>query len=305
MTTTILEKMNDEDEKVHHIPIDKIELDRTWNTRKYLGDDDDGPEEHTFGQLVTSLECDGQDTPVDVKPGSDGHYFLIAGFRRFVAFQRLYSESKSVKGVRPGCIKAFIREGLTEVEALVRNGRENTGRTNLNPADTALLIHRLSEHRLTEADIAKRLAITPSYVNQLHTIHRGTSNLRITHNGKDVSVFDHWRDAPGRVGLQSLLELARSKTEPNIKESKYLELLSVDKGDRGKTKAVIQRNDIKAAELFGLMMGRMSKTGAITINTPNWKALLELGKRMDFKSSAPDYIERVTKSASDAYERTK
>jgi ParB/RepB/Spo0J family partition protein len=294
------------EEKVHQVPIDKIEVDRTWNSRKYLGDDDDsGVEAHSFFELVESLKTDGQDTPVDLKQGSDGHYFLIAGFRRFAAFQRIYKEDGTVKGVKPGHIKAFIKDALTEVEALLRNGRENTGRENLNMADTAYLIHRLSKHGLSEVEIASRLALTQSYVNQLHRVYKGTIDLRIKSAGQEITVFEHWREAPGRIGFGNLLELVRINVDPRIKELKYLELLSNTKMQNGKTRAGIVKTDmVMQANGFGTMLGRLEKAGLIQLDSkPDWKRILETGKRLKFGGCAPEYIERVVEGARQGFER--
>jgi ParB/RepB/Spo0J family partition protein len=295
------------EEKVQQVPIDKIEVDRNWNSRKYLGDDDNsGIEAHSFFELVESLQTDGQDTPVDLKKGSDGHYFLIAGFRRFAAFQRIYTDGKTVKGVRPGHIKAFVKDMMSEIEALLRNGRENTGRENLNMADTAYLIHRLTKHGLSENEVASRLALSQPYVNQLHTVYKGTCDLRIKSGGQEVTVFEHWREAPGRIGFGNLLELVRVKVDPRIKEMKYLELLSNTKVKNGKTQAGIVKTDlVTQANGYGTMLGRLEKMGLVRVQQEDWKRLLEVGKRMKFGGCAPEYIERVVEGARQGYERGK
>jgi len=305
MTTTMMTDYLEE--KVVQVPLDKIEFDRAWNSRKYLGDDDNsGIEAHSFFELVESLKTDGQDTPVDLKKGSDGHYFLIAGFRRFAAFQRIYAEQGKVKGVKPGHIKAFIKDTVSEVEALLRNGRENTGRENLNMADTAYLIHRLSKHGLNQVEIASRLALSQSYVNQLHTVYKGTCDLRIKSGGTEITIFEHWREAPGRIGFSNLLELSKINVDPRIKEMKYLEMLSNIKAKNGKTqKGIVKTDLVTQANGFGTMLGRMEKQGLIRVESPDWKRLLETGKRMKFAGCAPEYIERVIEGARQGYERGK
>lgn len=305
MTTTMMTDYVEE--KVIQIPLERIEFDRNWNSRKYLGDDDNsGIEAHSFFELVESLKTDGQDTPVDLKKGSDGHYFLIAGFRRFAAFQKIYAENQKVKGVKPGHIKAFVKDVVSEVEALLRNGRENTGRENLNMADTAYLIHRLSKHGLNEVEIASRLALSQSYVNQLHTVYKGTCELRIKSGGTEVTIFEHWREAPGRIGFSNLLELVKVKVDPRIKEMKYLELLSNTKMKNGKTQGnIVKTNEINQANAFGTMLGRLEKAGLAQVTTQDWKRLLEVGKRMKFAGCAPEYIERVVEGARQGYERGK
>ncbi len=308
MTTMTTMVMTDYiEEKVVQVPLENIEFDRDWNSRKYLGDDDNsGIEAHSFFELVESLKTDGQDTPVDLKKGSDGHYFLIAGFRRYAAFQRIYTEGGKVKGVKPGHIKAFIKETVSEVEALLRNGRENTGRENLNMADTAYLIHRLSKHNLTESEIASRLALSQPYVNQLHTVYKGTCDLRIKSGGQEVTIFEHWRESPGRIGFSNLLELVRVKVDPRIKEMKYLELLSNTKVKNGKTQSGIVKTDlVTQANGFGTMLGRLEKMGLTRVESHDWKRILEVGKRMKFAGCAPEYIERVTEGARQGYERGK
>jgi ParB/RepB/Spo0J family partition protein len=190
---TILETMNEPPlQAPKFIPIDKIEHDRNWNSRKYIGDDGEGgsPEQHSFEELVISIREDGQDTPVEVKQGSDGHYFLISGFRRFCAFRRIYADGGKVQGVPLGHIKAYVHESLSELDALVRNGRENTGRTGLNMADTAYLIHRLAEHGLNETQIATRLALSQPYVNSLHVVYKKGSELRIKVREQEMTVLE-------------------------------------------------------------------------------------------------------------------
>lgn len=297
------------EEKVHLLPLEKIDVDKSWNSRKYLGDDlEGGLEEHSFVELMESIRDDGLDNPVEVipSPTSDGHYFLISGFRRITAVKRLNAEATPIKGMKAGYIKAYIRPQLTQLEALVRNGRENTGRASLNMADTAYLVHRLSNLGLTEVEIARRLALSQPYVNSLHTVYKGTIGLRVRSNGLDTTIFDHWRDAPGRISFNTLLEFARTKGDPSHKEKKYLELLAAPKGKAKLYTSVTQpQSPTRKAETFGLMLGRLAGRGLIALETDNWRVLLESSKRVDFKGNTPESIERVTQAAKAAFERGK
>jgi hypothetical protein len=307
--TTILETMSEPAlQAPKFIPVEKIDHDRNWNSRKYIGDDGNGgsPEEHSFEELLSSIREDGQDTPIEVKVGSDGHYFLISGFRRFSAFRRIYADGGQVKGVPPGHIKAYVHEGLSELDALIRNGRENTGRKGLNMADTAYLIHRLAQHGLSDTQIADRLALAPPYVNSLHIVYKRGSELRVNVGDRPMTVFDHWRESPGRVGFQNLLDLVRTDVDPRIKEMKYLEMLNAPKvkpGPKPQQKPLIPKSDIQTAEYFGLLMGRAERSGCISVNKPDWPKLLEVCKNMKLAKAAPEHVKNLTEAAQRGYQR--
>lgn len=297
-----------EEDQIVQIPIEKIEVDREWNSRKYLGDDSDGgPEEHSFSDLVDSIRQNGQRTPIEVRKveGSDDHYTMISGFRRITAISKVYAKDETVPGLEKGCVRAIVKHGISEMEALILNGSENTARQNLNMADTAYLVHRLStKYRMKERDIATKLALSQPYVNQLQTVYRGTCNLRIEKkDGSSQTIFDFWRDAPGRVTFTNMLEFARLKIDDRVKEIKFLELLKPDTGKQATKKKSFKRDDAQAAEQFGVMLGRMVASKVLDFTPVNWRRTLAVGRKMSFEGMTEEYIEMVCQSAQRGYER--
>ena len=292
-------------ERIEQIPLTQIEADRNWNCRKFIGDDSEGgPEEHTFSDLVDSILTTGQATAVGLrkKEGSDDHYCLVEGFRRHAAISRIYSQNKTVPNLKEGCIRAIISE-MNDMEALIQNGRENTARAGLNMPDTAFLIHRLySEFGLNDSVIASRLGLSQPYVSQLHAVYKGTANLRITmKDGSEITIFDHWRDAPGRVAFQTMLEFVRIKADPRVKELKYMALLD-PKNQKSDRKQVVQRNEFSLAETYGVSLGRLAAKGLISIQG-DWRDILLIGKRIRLSDNNPQYRDRVLACAKEGFER--
>lgn len=309
-TKTKIDSGIDAEEVIRQVPIGKIFVDKSWNCRKYLGEDSEGgPEEHSFSDLVTTIASDGQDTPINVRTfkSSDHHYSLVAGFRRYSAISKIYAQDGKVPGIKKGTIKVIVKE-MTDLEAMVQNGRENTSRANLNMADTAFLVHRLAKvGKLKDIEIAQKLGLSIAYVNSLHTVYKNTVELRIQHkDGSEQTIFDHWRDAPGRVSFQNLLALSRTKLDGRIKELKYMEMLNVQPSDEVAKKnnsTNIKKNDVSIADTFGALMGRLAAADLVDIPKFDWKRILEIGKRMKFDGQEKEYIEKVLKAASDGYVR--
>lgn len=303
-------------ETIEQIPLGDITADRNWNVRKYLGDDADGIGEHEFSDLVGSILAKGQDTPIVVRPtGTEGgaensgsnHYWLVAGFRRYAAFTMIYSEGKTVPGIEPGCIKAVVRT-LSDIEARAFNGRENIGRNNLNMADKAHLIGELKKAGLTHAQVGSELALSSVYVANLYAIYKGASELKYAYkDGRETTVFDHWREAPGRVSYENMLALSRIAVDPRIKELKYLELLNAKETEetkRNKGKIERPKNDGYLAERLGIMLGRLEAKGLISINEHNWREILSLSGRVALtQNTSEEYAEQICQAAAKGYAR--
>lgn len=289
------------------IAIDLITADKSWNVRKYLGDDSDGgPDAHGFYDLMRSLEKDGQDTPLVVRPVSDGHYSLVAGFRRFEAMKRIYEKGGKVKGNKDKCVRAEIRN-LSELQARCYNGRENTGRENLNAADTAFLIAGLAKEGLTDSAIATELALSDGYVGVLHRIYKGTSELSYQKkDGTIVSVFEHWREMPGRVPVPVMRDFASLRVNHTIKEMKYIELLKgfeEPNGNGAEKRLAAKRNEIGSAYSLGSMVGRLEKAGLISVKSQDWGEFLKVGKKIDIEGLDPKMGEQMFLKAREGYER--
>lgn len=99
-------------EPIVEIPIESISVDWDWNSRKGITKD-------SVAALALSIEEEGLEVPVVVRPDGDG-YSLVCGFRRIKAFMVLGKPT----------IPCFIRE-MTDYEARLANFRENGEREQL------------------------------------------------------------------------------------------------------------------------------------------------------------------------------
>jgi ParB/RepB/Spo0J family partition protein len=108
---------------VQDIPIEKVDVSRS-NTRKDLND---GQHDSSIDDLAHSIATHGLQSPVIVSLTESGRYALVAGQRRFLAHKKLG---------RP-TIPAFVRDDLSEVDAIAISLVENVHRAEMNPIDKA------------------------------------------------------------------------------------------------------------------------------------------------------------------------
>ena len=93
-----------------------------------------------FEELVRSIEADGQQVPVLVRPATDGRYQAAYGHRRIEAARRLG---------RP--VRAQVRD-LDDASLLMAQGKENADRRDLSFIERAMFARAIVEKAATEGE---------------------------------------------------------------------------------------------------------------------------------------------------------
>jgi ParB-like chromosome segregation protein Spo0J len=223
------------DRIIKFVPLADIYVDLDWNSRsrhEVLSEVSDGVRDTTLadapgeGQglegLRQSFQANGQDTPVVVRPVSNGRSLgghpttlpleLVCGFRRICA------ASTGIKNVPEGQILAELRE-LSPLDAELLNLRENTERSGVTTPDLVSRIAKLHRGGMSLNQISVALRASRPHVTLLARI------------GKlPQSVLDHWRGAgriPGLGGISrrlssqemsGLAQAGEGKSELEIQE---------------------------------------------------------------------------------------
>lgn len=144
--------------------------------------------EESLIELAASIERHGLIQPITVKRLDDGTYLLVAGERRFRAFERLG---------RP-TIPAIVTTGDAEEIALI----ENIQREDLNPLEEAEALARMMDrHRYTQEQLGHVIGKSQAAVSQV----LGLLNLPET-------IKAEYRAAP-RSSKSLLVEIAAMKSE--------------------------------------------------------------------------------------------
>ena len=141
----------------HVIALDPATIDPSPIADRLLADVDPG-----FDQLVASLEQDGQQVPILVRPNPavEGRYQVAYGRRRLRALAQLGFQVKAI--VRP----------LSDDELVVAQGRENLDRADLSFIEKALFAKRLEDAGYDRAVIMAALSTDKSDLSRYIAIAR-------------------------------------------------------------------------------------------------------------------------------------
>lgn len=163
--------------QVQMVPMNLIDAESEFNARQMTKDHPDGegardgykqstdvPEDASDASaLAASMKKNGLRQPVLAMPDGDGRYKLVAGFRRFTA-------ATALGWTHIACV---VQE-MDEVDAFIANLEENVQRENLSPGEIAdRCIFLREEHELEGGDIATRLHLSKSYINNLMRMAEG------------------------------------------------------------------------------------------------------------------------------------
>lgn len=184
------------------IPLRDIEADYEWNSRSGDWTQDEGEEESSdFKSLMSSIEQNGQDTPVTVRPKGK-KFFLVEGFRRFTAISKIAEKV----GDKTATIDAVIKN-LSDSQAAELNVRENSAREDLKGPDLAWGLYRIFLTRTkenngqppTDSALALSMGKTQQYVSRLMKIMKQTN----------PEVTKSWRDSPVQLSITEMEEIAK------------------------------------------------------------------------------------------------
>jgi len=283
--------------KVVHLPLSDIVADYDWNLRsrqEIMASESDGVRDTTSGNsmigegtgfsgLVASLQTNGQEVPVIVRP-THGRttrgqptklpWELVCGFRRFTAVSFLNENARSsettiVPNVSNGCIRAEVRD-LAPVEARILNIRENTERSGIKTPNLVWGVRELLLSGLTQTQIGDKLSIGKAYMSQLTRV----STL-------PEPILEHWRGAevkiPGLpvtsrgdliptklVSMKELWALAGMNISPDEKIQKYVTIATTEQMHRGVSAS------IEHVSRVARQVARLVKLGIIQPGSLEW-----------------------------------
>jgi ParB family chromosome partitioning protein len=225
--------------------------------------------EESLQELASSIERHGLIQPISVKKieADTGKlsYLLVAGERRFRAFQRL---GKTI-------IPAIITTGDADEIALI----ENIQREDLNPLEEAeAMALMMEQHRYTQEQLGQIIGKAQNTVSQLLGLLRLPARVK-----------EEYREAP--IASKSvLMEVARGKTE-----QEQIKLWRAAKEGRLTVKAARERMNasdpsprasdtekvLASGSRFVKGLEALDRAGEGTLKEDEYSALLELRKRID------------------------
>lgn len=152
MTATLQEVEIDPETgyKVYHIALNEIFLDENFNCRGIIAPID-------VLDLARDIKDRKLDTPITVQPYDQmpgKKYRIVAGHRRFTAFEVNAIDSDPVVAEKHSKIPCFIEKDLDETAARTQNLRENLHRKQLNILQEAQAIKYYFDIRFNEVEIA-------------------------------------------------------------------------------------------------------------------------------------------------------
>jgi ParB-like chromosome segregation protein Spo0J len=296
------------EEVIKHIPISDIFADFDWNSRSQAdvrNEQSDAVQDTTSGRrdvegtglkgLALTIRAAGQDTPVILKNTANGKsisgkktdkpYELICGFRRFVAIgllneaEHLEQAKKlgqnTVPNTANGTIRAVVRK-LTNTEAKLLNGRENTARSNLRAQDTMMLVRDLAKDGMNQTQIADGLGISQPYVNKLLAI-----------SALPGPILDHWREGktlpglaattpPKQLTVAELVDLAGvAKTQPSGEViGRYVRMLAPQADPANPGASPADDPAVKRVTEVGRMLGALVKAGVLEPGSLDWARVI-------------------------------
>lgn len=144
--------------------------------------------DESLAELASSIERHGLIQPITVKREDDGTYLLVAGERRFRAFEKLEKST----------IPAIVTTGNAEEIALI----ENIQREDLHPLEEAEALERMMErYHYTQEELGKVIGKAQNTVSE---------TLQL--NALPSKVKEEYRTSDNRlISKSALIELTRIK----------------------------------------------------------------------------------------------
>ena len=299
---------------IHVLKVKDIDFDPEYNLRhaSHLTaesssvDSEEEGQMQSIEQLSHSIELEGQDTPITVRPHPDKFrakktpWVPVTGTRRGQAMLRIAKRALERGEKHPialwpewsaddPTIEGFIEE-LSESEAILLNIRENTARNSISGADLAFAIHKywksikrepFQSEREIILTIARSINRDPFYVQRCLAIVQ-----RVL-----PEITAHWRVSPRPVRMVDMMQLTDPVAcPPENQKKRYAELCGLrsgriipptkerDEGDPDSMEKVLTK-----LRQSGEMLGRLTQLGYITMAADlEWtdaELLRELGPR--------------------------
>lgn len=234
--------------------------------------------EESLAELVASIERHGLLQPVTVKRQEDGAYLLVAGERRFRAFERLN---------RP-TIPAILTTGDAEEIALI----ENLQREDLNPLEEAEALARMMDrHRYSQEELGRAVGKSQAAISKV----LGLLTL-------PEAIKTDYGQTEG-IGKWMLIEIAQLPDEAArlamwqaIRTGQYTTVKAV-KSARLRTKTATPT----PPELFAVKAGRRFLKALEDLESPHPIALSEatLNELLALRNQVAATLERLTPGVED------
>lgn len=180
------------------IPTDRIVRSTTLQPRKYFSDE-------SIARLATSIESDGIQQALIVRPTAGGKYELVAGERRYRAAKKLGLDT----------VPALVRE-MDDAEALRCALTENLAREDLNAIEETEGILNLLAVNL-ESSVGEVRSL-------LHRMHNERKKKVVTHSAtgrQEAEIVKSTFDSLGRMSWDSFVsnQLPLLNLPPDILEA--------------------------------------------------------------------------------------
>lgn len=147
-------------EEIVKIPLDKIIIRKGFNVREDYGD---------IESLSKSIKENGQQLPGRVDVLKDGTFVLTDGHRRFKAIKLLGKDYS---------FKAIVNDRKTTEEERLIQMFTTQDNKHLTPDEAATIIQRLLTFGKNQAEIARSIGKSPSYVSQLISFSREDKTVK-------------------------------------------------------------------------------------------------------------------------------
>lgn len=169
-----------------------------FNTRKDMSA---GTEDADIQDLADSIRENGLLNPITVRANGDGSFDLIAGQRRFRAYQRLGWQT----------IPAVVRDDMDDEDARVASLVENVHRAEMDPIDKANAYKAILDHYGSEADVSRRAGVTArtvrKYLNLLELIPQLRGGLGTKHGPAGIEAMSKLAQTFSREDQEQALQL--------------------------------------------------------------------------------------------------
>lgn len=255
------------------VEFDKIEVGVIPNTRTELGDVKALAADISRNGLLQPLVLLHQKQVVDKK--SVTHYILVSGNRRYAAIKLLREQDK----------KAFVEVPATllsgnEDDARFAQIAENIQRKDLNYVEQANAFYEMTNREYSVKDIAERVGVSQTWVNQLLKMRTKCSALVQRALAK------------GEISLSAAMMLADKDEDKQSKLLNKYKEVQKEKGTQAAKKATAKATDTKIIpgkrELKKLFKVIEDSTG---FKSPYWKGVSDaLGYTLGLDATLLDEV---------------
>lgn len=181
---------------VKDLPMSSIVVSE-FNTRKDL---ESGTEDASLDDLANSIKERGLLNPI-VRTRNDGMFEIIAGQRRFLAYEKLGLPS----------IPAVVNDGLDDTDSTVVSLIENVHRAEMHPIDKARAYKQIYERYGTYKEVAKQANVSASTVSKY---------MRLLDLAPGIQ--DDLVTSDGPIGVEALSTLAHPFAPEDQEEARSL-----------------------------------------------------------------------------------